>query len=203
MVVVKLYVEGGGDYDPLRKRCRQGFNGFLVNAGFSGRMHRIVACGGRQSAYSRFRNACENGETALLLIDSEDFVTASSPWTHLANRPGDGFVCPQNANDDRCHLMVVCMESWFLADKNALCSFFKQGFNEKALPLNTNVEAISKKDVYSGLEKATSHCITKIPYSKSDHSFQILMSISPGKVRDASPWAKRFLKTLDTIMSSV
>ena len=77
MVGIKLYVEGGGDSEPLHSLCREGFSGFLENAGFKGHMPRIVACGGRQTAYDKFRRACESGETALLLIDSEDFVAVS------------------------------------------------------------------------------------------------------------------------------
>ena len=201
MVSAKLYVEGGGDSEALRTRCREGFRGFLEKAGFKGYMPRIVACGGRQAAYDRFNTACQANETALLLIDSEDAVASgTSPWTHLANRRGDGFAKPVNANDDHCHLMVVCMESWFLADKDALARFFGQGFNANVLPQNNNIESVSKTDVYRGLEAATSHCKTKAPYGKGEHSFKIMLVIDPGKVAQASPWAKRFLETLREIM---
>jgi hypothetical protein len=108
----------------LRTRCREGFRGFLEKAGFEGNLPRIVACGGRRSAYDRFKTACDQGETGLLLIDSEDTVSVNSPWEYLASRPDDGFSKPPNVSDDHCHLMVVCMESWFLADKEALSEFF-------------------------------------------------------------------------------
>jgi len=43
-------------------------------------MPRIVACGGRRAAYERFRVACDAPqEMALLLIDSEEKVSAPSP----------------------------------------------------------------------------------------------------------------------------
>jgi len=200
VVAVKLYVEGGGDSEALQRRCREGFRGFLEKAGFAGRMPRIVACGGRQSAYDRFKIACESSETALLLIDSEVCVSTPSPWSHLMNRPGDGFAKPRNASDGHCHLMVVCMESWFLADKDAISRFFGQGFHAGALPQNTDIEAVSKDDVYAGMQSATSHCKTKAPYGKGDHSFRILLLIAPEKVKNASPWAKRFLEELDTFM---
>ncbi|MFH0808876.1 MAG: DUF4276 family protein [Pseudomonadota bacterium] len=201
MVSVKLYVEGGGDSGVLRTQCRRGFCGFLEKAGFKGRMPRIVACGGRQDAYDRFKTACESGQTALLLIDSEDCVSATSPWQHLATRQGDGFAKPQNATDDHCHLMVVCMESWFLADKDALTRFFGQGFNVNALPQHTNIEAVSKTDTYDGMRKATAYCKAKPPYRKGDHSFVILLEIAPDKVRNASLWARRFFEYLDTFMT--
>jgi len=201
MVTVKVYVEGGGDTDSLRSKCREGFRGFLEKAGFEGRMPRIVACGGRISAYEHFKTACEAEQPALLLVDSEEIVTIASPWMHLKQRKGDEFVKPANATDDHCHLMVVCMESWFLADKEKLTAFFNPDFSAKALPQNQNIESISKKDVFDGLKKATAHCKTKKPYDKGDHSFDILAIISPEKVANASPWAKRFLEKLNEILN--
>lgn len=198
--MVKLYVEGGGDYHSLRSRCRQGFRGFLEKAGFKGKMPRIVACGGRGAAYNRFKTCIESGEICLLLIDSEDMVSVASPWSHLANRSGDGFVKPNNANDDHCHLMVVCMESWFLADKVALSRFFGQGFTENSLPKNPNIEEIPKEQIFSSLQQATLNCKTKAPYGKGKHSFDILLKISPAFVSNASPWAKRFLEKLNSFM---
>ena len=202
MVSVKLYVEGGGDSESLHRSCREGFRGFLEKAGFNdcARKPRIVACGGRQNAYDRFNTACVAGETALLLIDSEDLVSVSSPWAHLAGRAGDEFAKPKNATDDHCHLMVVCMESWFLADQDSLALFFGQGFQANALPRNTNIEAISKDDVYRKIQKATSRCKTKAPYGKGEHSFKILLNIDPQKVVAASLWAKRFVDKLNIFM---
>lgn len=202
MVSVKLYVEGGGDSETLHSRCREGFSDFIGKAGFKGRMPRIVACGGRRAAYDRFNIACKSGEKALLLIDSEDFVAVDSPWEHLFNRPGDRFAAPQNATDNHCHLIVVCMEAWFLSDRDALSKFFGQGFNVNALPKNSNIEVISKNDVYTGLQRATSQCKTKAPYGKGEHSFIILSLISPDKVCIASPWAMRFFEKLDAFMKT-
>ena len=79
-------------------------------------------------------------ECAILLIDSEERVSASSPWEHLRNE----FQAPAGIGDEHCHLMVVCMESWFLADKEALASFFGQGFNAGALPKRVDIEEIAK-----------------------------------------------------------
>jgi hypothetical protein len=201
MVGVKLFVEGGGDSEALLRRCRAGFRHFLEEAGFKKHMPRIVACGGRRAAYDRFVTNCEAGETGVLLIDSEDPVSAGSAWAHLANRQADKFAKPSNATDDHCHLMVVCMESWFLADKEALAKHFGQGFNANALPQNADIEAVRKNDLYEGLKRATANCKTKAPYKKGENSFRILLRISPSKVRQASPWAKTFLEKLDALMA--
>lgn len=197
---IKLYVEGGGDTADLKIRCREGFRKFLEKAGFQGRMPRIVACGGRRRAFESFRNALEQGDAALLLIDSEDLMTSQSPWRYLADRTGDGFAKPAHADDGHCHLMVVCMESWFLADVEALKRFYGAEFNENALPGNPRIEQIPKQDVYQALAAATARCGAKERYSKGRHSFLLLRDIDPRKVRTASPWADRFLSRLAEVV---
>jgi hypothetical protein len=195
-VSIYLYVEGGGDHAYLITRCREGFRKFLENAGFKGRMPRIVACGSRAKAVGKFKCALENGDEAFLLIDSEDLVSSASPWEHLAARRGDCFTRPAGANDEHCHLMVVCMESWFLADVDALRRYFGQEFNAGALPSNPEIEEILKQDVLGGLASATRQCGRGERYDKGRHSFRILCEIDPARVRRASPWADRFLTML-------
>ncbi len=193
---VRLYVEGGGDGKYLRLAFRQGFIRFLTKAGFSGRMPKVVACGGRQQAYGRFRTAHEKdtqGRPAMLLVDAERQVETKDPWQHLADR--DDWKRPRGATDDQCHLMVQVMESWFLADRAALDEVYGQGFQASALPRNPTIEDIPKRDVLTSLERAASRT-TKGRYSKGAHSFEILASIDPEKVEQASPFAKRFLDAL-------
>jgi hypothetical protein len=150
VVELHLYVEGGGDAKVLRTACRRGFSEFLARAGLKGHLPRIVACGGRRQAYDDFCTALrQNRHTAMLLVDSEDPVTVSSPWIHLLQRPGDAWPTPLGATDDACHLMVQCMESWLLADRDTLRRFFGQGFNPSALPPASNpIETIPKGSLY-------------------------------------------------------
>ena len=58
-LVSKIYLEGGGDSTQLTIRCREGFRKLLVKCGFAGRMPRLVACGGRGTAFDRFMTAHE------------------------------------------------------------------------------------------------------------------------------------------------
>lgn len=199
----KLFVEGGGnDNDALRSECRRAFRKLLERAGFSGRLPRIVACGGRTNAYRQFCTAfsvASDGEVALLLVDAEARVTVSSPWDHVKKRPGDGWDRPPDATDDHLQLMVVCMENWLLADKEALEEFYGQGFKKNSLPANPKVEEVSKADVYKGLKNATKD--TKMrAYSKGAHSFRILALVDPAKVRGAAPFADRLLNHLDKVL---
>jgi hypothetical protein len=200
--VVKLYVEGGGDTAGLKAACREGFSSFLEKAGVSKRP-RIVACGSRQDAFESYCTAVANCEEALLLVDSEAPIAARhqqgsppkwKPWQHLKQRPGDGWSKPANTKDTACHLMVQCMETWFLADPQTLASFFGQGFSPSRLPATANpVETIPKTQVYQSLANATKNCRTKAKYGKGEHSFKLLALIDPSKVTSASDWAKRFI----------
>lgn len=192
----RLYVEGGGDGKALRSACRKGFRTFLERAGFEGRMPRIVASGSRQGSMDDFFTAIQQtAGDAFLLVDAEGPVTTKDPWKHLRER--DGWARPKGATDDQCHIMVQIMESWFLADRSALADYFGNGFRENALPGTPDaVEGIAKKEVLSGLQRAT-RAVQKGEYNKGAHSFAILESLDPSKVKDASRWAKRLLDTLE------
>ncbi len=171
MVGLKLYVEGGGDTNLLKTACRKGFSEFLKKAGLAGRLPRIVACGSRRNAYDSFCTALENGERALLLVDSEEAVGSDplQPWQHLGRRTGDQWQKPSSAGDDDCHLMVQVMEAWFLADRQTLQTFFGQGFQVNALPAATNdIEAIAKEQIYQSLARATSNCRQKLSMAKEN-----------------------------------
>lgn len=214
--MVKLYVEGGGDSQLLKTACRQGFSEFLGKAGLAGRMPRVVAGSSRNSAYDMFCTSIKAGEPALLLVDSEEvikpeFQTGNAalaadraqwqPWGHLKQRVGDGWRMPTGSEDAQCHLMVQCMESWLLADREVLSSFFGQGFKPAALPaVSRPLEGLDKPLLYRALAQATADCKTKAAYGKGDHSFKLLALIDPAKVFKASPWAQRFIETLQVRM---
>lgn len=195
LVTVKLYVEGGGDRRESKTACRKGFSEFIERAGLQGRMPNIVACGPRSKAYDDFKTAHASGDgIAVLLVDAEGLVKSSTgPWQHLQER--DRWNRPEKATDDQCHLMVQIMESWFLADVDAIERFYDDGFRTSALPPNPDIEKVSKQDVEKGLEGATRDT-KKGRYHKAKHSFEILANLDPEKVREASPYAKRLIEAL-------
>ncbi len=198
----KLFVEGGGNHnDALKTECRRAFTALLERAGFKGRMPRVVACGGRRNAYEQFGTAIRGGEgSAILLVDSEAPVVAEDPWQHVAQRPGDEWSRPAGATEDHLHLMVQCMEAWFLADRRALEEFFGQGFHGNALPAATCVpEDVDKLDLYNRLKQATGRTKTKGVYDKGKHAFKLLAMLDPNLVRKAGDWAARFFSTLDRL----
>ncbi len=196
MVKVKVYVEGGSR-GQLATKCRQGFSKFFKNAGLSGHMPSVVSCGSRNEAFNRFCTALEGSgsETIpILLVDSEDSaVNNGGPWLHLLSR--DGWDRPEGARDEQAHLMVQCMETWFLADVSALEEFFGSGFRSSAIPPRSDIENISKSDVLRQL-KAASSGSRKREYHKGNHSFEILARIDPASVIQRSPRAKLLIETL-------
>lgn len=89
------------------------------------------------------------------------------------------------------------MESWFLADRMTLESFYGKGFNARALPQNQRVEEICKADVLDGLARATINS-RKGSYkgNKGAHSFVILGMVDPSVVGSLAPSAKNLLDVL-------
>lgn len=200
----RIFVEGG-DKGRLADCCRRGFGRFFENAGLGKRRPRIVACGTRRAAYEDFCHALSRAgehDVYLLLVDSESALSISSAedtWKHVKTRVGDGWEQPASATPAMLHFMVQCMESWFLADPDALEKYFGQGFNKNALPTGNNVESIDKTMVYEALDRATSCLKTKRPYSKGEHSFAVLERINPYKVEAAGKYAKRVIDAVRKI----
>lgn len=192
---ILLYVEGGGSKGKVNTDCRKAFQSFIKRAGVNQSV-RVVACGSRGDAFNSFeREHRRGGQQAVLLIDADSPVTTQSPWQHIQSN--HGWNRPRGTSDKQCHLMVQIMESWFLADVNALESFFGTGFRSQSLPRNPNIEDVLKEDVENGLKRA-SRDTGPGEYNKGKHSFNILAMLDPEKVKKASPHADRFIKSLSS-----
>lgn len=200
---VHIYVEGGGKNKALISDCRRGFKEFLEKAGCPDGSIRIIARGAGSEAFKSYRIAVESasGSFPLLLVDSEAPVDPSRElWPQIGpNLHGNWRKVP-GIEEEQLHLMVQCMESWFLADKEALASYFRKDFRASVLPQNPNVEAINKSDVLEGLKEA-SRDTAKGAYAKGRDSFRILASLDPSKVRSAAQHADRLVKTLKSIIT--
>jgi Domain of unknown function (DUF4276) len=186
-VSTKIYVEGGGNQKRTIQACRAAFAKYFQKVVAAGRQPRIVACGSRQSAYRDFLKGLDDRkyDRVLLLIDAEGPVASrDDAWSHLLKY--DKWLKPAQAAADAAHLMIQCMESWFMADKHFLEIFYGEGFNQGALPPRAEIELIPKNDVSAGLENATRHT-QKGLYHKARHGFDILAGIDPRKVEGASP----------------
>ena len=199
---VTVYVEGGGDSAELKGQCRKGFQKLLAKAGFDGRLPKVVACGPRNRAFHDFGRALRKGNGyPILLVDSEDPVASvdrteadpSGAWRHLAER--DGWTKPSDAEDDQAQLMVTTMETWLLADRRTLITYFPD-MNANALPPDADLENRRKPDVAAALRKATKSS-SKGGYHKGNHSFDLLGKIEPEELKTKLPHFRRFVETLE------
>ncbi len=200
-MVAKIYVEGAPQNSFAdRTHCRKSFQEFFAHtAGLEGKLPRIVPCGARQRAYDAFMSAVRNPQPdalPLLLVDSETAAQKGrTVWEHLKTRSGDNWDKPEGAKDDQAFLMVQVMESWFLADRKGLESFFGQHFRAKAIPKWTQREDVPKQSVYEALDKGTAACGPR-RYAKGNMSFSLLAEIDPAEVEKASPNAKALFQRL-------
>jgi hypothetical protein len=198
MVSVKIYVEGGGDSKEIHTRCREGFNKLIKKLGFKGHMPKIIAGGARDKAYGMFNRAMtsakENDEYPILLVDSEDPITLG-PWEHLKVR--DDWDRPVGAEDDQAQMMVTCMETWIMADHEALRKVFGSCLREGTLfPLN-GLEKRLRQELLKTLESATNDCGKNRGYDKGGRSFQILAILNPKLLEENLLYFHRFRETLD------
>ena len=197
MVTATLYIEGGGEGKDLRARFREGWKKFFGSAGVGGRT-KIVRGGGRRQTFDRFATAVSDsapGTIPFLLVDSEGPVAPEhSVWQHLCAAARNGWTQPDGAGDDQAFLMVQFMETWFLADRETLRSYFGARFRENALKAWPNLEEVPKSTVIETLERATASCRKR--YSKGKVSFELLARVDPARVEAACPHARALLDAL-------
>lgn len=192
---VRVFVEGGGPNGKTQTACRKAFRQFIGRfLGENASYPSVSACGSRNEAYGDFCRSLQHDQdtVAILLVDAEAPVAAGkTPCAHLRDLDGWTNLMPES----HVHMMVQCVESWFLADRATLQGFYGQGFRTNALPGNPAVEAIPKQDVIDGLARATRDT-TKGEYHKTRHGFAILENLDPARVSERSPHARAFLDFL-------
>ena len=197
MVRIRIFIEGGGIASD--EVFTEGWRKFFFAAGLTGRMPRVVRGEGREQTFDKFKTALQRrraNELLLLLVDSEGPVVAGhSAWQHLRN--WDNWNHPPGADDDSAYLMVQVMETWFIADRDALRRFFGASLSESPFGQWPNLEEVHKDTVLNVLERATSNC--RKPYGKGKVSFELLGQINPQTVAAACPHADQLLTHLRTL----
>ena len=192
----RIYIEGGGDSKQLKVQCRKGFRQLLERCGFSGRMPRLVACGGRSAAYGDFKTAHESNkaEYVAMLIDSEKPVSnPEETWDHLRNC--DRWERPDGADDEQVLFMTTCMETWIVADRDTLRQHYGSSLQESALPSLISLEQGNRQDIQEGLKRATRNCSNA--YQKGKRSFEILGKLEPETMESHLPAFQRAKRILN------
>lgn len=199
-----IYLEGGGDSTEQKAKIRQGMGEFLSALRDRARTRRfrwkVISCGGRNAARDAFTHALETEpETyCVLLVDSEDQVD-STPIQHLRTR--DGWTLP-GTDGDQIHLMVRAMESWIVADPDALAAYYGQRFRPNALPAALDLESVPKVDVAHALEQATRDT-QKGRYQKIRHGADLLARINPVRVEARCGHCRRLRDRLTTVLDTL
>lgn len=198
---VKIYVEGGGDSKLLHVQCREGFRKLFEKAGYTGRMPRIIAGGGRGSTFDAFKTAVASAgqdTKPMLLVDSEDPITELTAWEHLQAR--ETWERPVHVTDDQVQLMVTCMETWIMADRAALRQVFGASLETSALLPVVDLETRPRDAIQNALEHATRRCGRDKMYNKGRRSFKILACLDPGTLKQHLPYFRRLLEALDRLL---
>ena len=196
---IRVYFEGD-------KALRPAFNSFLKPVIDSFRQRRIrfqlIAGGSTDETIQDFMDGVQDYPAAfnILLVDSDGpdggnliaSIKGRSTWN---GRVG------ARIQDNQIHFMVEVMESWLLADKDALANYYGNGFQTNRLPQNPSIEEIFKADVISGLESATSST-PKGKYHKTRHAPDLLQQVDVSKVRNAAPNCDRLFVALNHLTTS-
>lgn len=190
-------MEGGGK-GVRRVLLRKGMDAFLRSAKAAAQSKslkwQIVACGARNEAYRRFSEAASRRteDLVFLLVDSEDELS-TSPRLHLVAR--DGWERLGVVSEDRIHLMVRTMETWLIADVEALSSYYGRRFNGSPLPRHKDLERVPKRTINASLTRATRKT-QKGEYHKIRHASDLLALVDPDKVKKRCRHSRRLFETL-------
>ena len=197
-----IFMEGGGQSNGSRVKLRSGMEEFLMELKETARAKswrwRLSCSGSRNAAFKRFENARRRGGHTLvvLLVDSEGPVSAS-PREHLSAKDGWNM---GDSNDVAIHLMTQTMETWILADSEALAKYYGQNFARNALPKSDDLERVSKADVEQALKQATRKT-QKGAYHKIEHASDLLELIDPKKAREKCRHCERLFSVLNRAMA--
>jgi hypothetical protein len=201
MVKVTVLVEGGGDDNSLKSRAAAGLRKLIEKLGLKNRPA-IEFLGGRDEVYKRFCREVDRPREPrlyLLLVDSEEevpYATNDHPrWHHLASR--DKWQRPSaNVTDAHLHFMVTAMETWIVADKNAIRDRFPADYRD-VISDGTRFESLSKSTVLDLLQRATNRNEREGRYKKGVISFELLARVNPDTLRKNCPHAHRFFEELE------
>ncbi len=203
-----IFIEGGGDESSGKAALRQGLGALLAPQRARARQKRIawdlVLCGGRNATFDAFQHATRdprNGVVALL-VDAEGAVAsadAAGRVAHLSTRKGDGWDLSW-ADPERVHLMTQSMETWIVADPEALQSHYGQGFAIASLPKRTKLDEEDRHAISRALETSTK-ATQKGGYHKIHHASALLQKIRPDKVSARCESFRLFTTWLDGVIA--
>ncbi len=144
-------------------------------------------------------------ERPLVLVDSDHPIQESTPnWAFLEslrdpNTPEkyQWTRRPADARDDDLHFMVCCMESWLLADPDAIATHYGHRYRVSSLPnpMHRNPESVGTDESMRAIKQgATGY--PNADYDKLKDGPAILERIDPKLLENRCPHARRFMEAL-------
>ena len=200
---VVIYMEGGGSGRGTKGALRRGMDTFLAELKNTAQERswrwKLVCCGDRDRAFKAFKDAQKHADdaTVLLLVDAEGPV-AGAHRHHLFVQDGWDL---QGVDDDAVHLMTQTMETWIVADPDALDAYYGRDFHANVLPNARNLETVAKADVAQALKRAT-ESTKKGAYHKTRHASYLLKRIDARKVRQRCPGCDQLFGVLRQAMAT-
>lgn len=92
-------------------------------------------------------------------------------------------------------LMVQCMETWFLADRDAVIRYFRLPKDGGPLPKHAHPELVPKVRILDSFDKA-SHQSRRRRYQKGADALALLGLVDPNIVAERCPHARQFFDAL-------
>lgn len=194
---IAVYMEGGGDGRDAKAALRLGMDSFLTGIKQAAREKslrwKLVCCGSRHEAFRKFRSSFNNRQhtITILLVDAEGPVNRPVR-DHLRRRDEWDLAF---ASDDVVHLMTQTMETWIIADPDALAEYYGPNFQRNALPNALNLETTAKDDVEDALKAAT-RLTRKGAYHKIRHAGDLLKRINSREVKQRCPGCARLFRIM-------
>lgn len=161
---------------------------------------KLVCCGPRSEAFRTFQNAArrEDGTIVLLLVDAEGPVVAKSPCEYL--QACDGWDMA-TVDAGSVHLMVQTMETWIVADADALKRYYGRSFNAGLLPKAEDLESVPKSEVEASLRRATEGT-GKGRYHKIRHASSLLQHVHADEVKARCRHCQRLFDELGRMIDA-
>jgi hypothetical protein len=123
------------------------------------------------------------------MADSEE------AWEHLENVESvPRWQKPDGASDDQVLFMTTCMETYIVADRDALQQHYGSKLQQSALPPLNDLEQLTRENVQDKLVRATRNCSNA--YAKGKRSFEILGKVAPADLRKRLPSFVRVCRIL-------
>ena len=133
----------------------------------------------------------------VLLVDSEGPVK-TSVLNHLRTQDHWRMVGIEAV---AVHLMIRCMETWIVADPDALSGYYGRSLRQNALPRSANLESVSPKEIATALQRAT-RGTQKGEYHKIRHAPDLLKQVSVQRVRGRCAACRRLIQVLESKLAT-